>query len=301
MVSRLAFDLSSRGSLMRINDLVTLGHSRSEIVAAITRGEIVRVCNGWVATLQADRDAILAIASGGKLTSSSALSSRGIWDGCDRRIHIAIPPNTPRKFRVLRTPVQSFRPMQHPRVGLVRHWTSERAPDGREPTWRVSVIDALAASSRHLSADQFIACVDSALHTNQMSPAGLPILRAALSARTRPLLDLIDVRAESGLESLARVRLARVFSNIQVQFPIAGIAATSGVGRVDLLLDGWLALELDGDEWHDPKRDRSRDAVLVRQGFRCQRFGYEQVLNEWPETEATVFELLRYPPPPRKR
>ncbi|MEX1079596.1 MAG: hypothetical protein WED09_10855 [Homoserinimonas sp.] len=42
-------------------------------------------------------------------------------------------------------------------------------------------------------------------------------------------------------------------------------------GYVDLLLDGWLVIELDGDESHD------------------------QVINGWAGVEATVRELLRHP------
>ena len=69
-----------------------------------------------------------------------------------------------------------------------------------------------------------------------------------------------------------------------------------GDGRVDLLIDGWLVIELDGDEFHDPVADRERNAALVRLGYRVHRFGYDQVINGWPLVEATVLELLRYPP-----
>ncbi len=233
----------------------------------------------------------------GKLTSASALASRGLWDGCDSRIHVAVPPNSPRSAKVSRSALTQFRPPPFPRSGLVRHWVPERAPDGREPPWRQSITDTLWVASKHLPADQFVACLDSALHEGVLSRAGLPRLESLLPARSRGLLRLVDPRAESGLETLTRIRLSRWVRDIQPQFAIPGIAQSGGTGRVDLLLNGWLAIELDGDQWHDPKRDRARDAELVRRGFRAHRFGFDQVVLDWPNTEAAVAELLAYPPP----
>jgi very-short-patch-repair endonuclease len=85
-------------------------------------------------------------------------------------------------------------------------------------------------------------------------------------------------------------------NQIRTQAPIPGIGSGGGVGYVDLLIDGWLVIELDGDEWHEPRADKARDSLLVRQGFRSQRFDYNQVIHRWASTEATVMELLRYPP-----
>jgi hypothetical protein len=300
MTSALLFDLHKRGNAVRTGDLAKLGHSRDVIATALAEASIIRVCNGWVASRSADRDAIIAIVNRGKLTSSSALASRGLWDGCDSRIHVAVPPNSPRSAKVSRTSLAQFQPPAYPRAGLVRHWVGELAPDDREPAWRHSVTDALRVASKHLPADQFIACVDSVLHQGALSRAGLPRLSSTLSARARTLLSFVDARSESGLESLARYRLSTWARDIQPQFEIPGIAESGGTGRVDLLLNGWLAIELDGDQWHDPKRDRARDAELVRRGFRSHRFGFDQVVLDWPRTDATIAELLAYPPAPKR-
>ncbi|WP_213817083.1 endonuclease domain-containing protein [Glaciihabitans sp. dw_435] len=70
-----------------------------------------------------------------------------------------------------------------------------------------------------------------------------------------------------------------------------------GVGRLDILINGWLNIELDGSEFHTtPSSDRRRDAYLVSLGYRVHRFGYAQVIYDWPRVEATIRELLRYPP-----
>jgi very-short-patch-repair endonuclease len=122
------------------------------------------------------------------------------------------------------------------------------------------------------------------------------VLFSQLPQRAQPLLALIDASAESGLESLARLRLRGVAKRVETQVVIPGIGRGGGSGRVDLLLDGWLAIELDGDEFHDPKVDRVRNSALVRLGYRVHRFGYEQTVFDWGGVEATVRELLRYPP-----
>lgn len=277
-------------------ELIARGHSRRTIARAIERGSLFRICRGWVATAAASQDSILAILNGGKLTSSSALASRGTWDGHSSRLHVRVPANSPRTRRIARTPISRFVPLRHQRVGVTRHWVKENAPDPREPAWRVSTIDALLQASKHLPGDQFVACVDSAIHEGTLSRAGLPILESLLSPARRPLLRTIDPAAESGLESLARLRLVPIVNRLETQVRIPGIAANGGTGRVDLLVDGWLVIELDGDEWHDPRSDRLRDGVLVRRGYRSHRFGYDQVIDRWPETEATVVELLRYRP-----
>lgn len=74
---------------------------------------------------------------------------------------------------------------------------------------------------------------------------------------------------------------------------------------MDLLIDGWLVIELDGDEFHDPVADRGRNATLVRLGYRIHRFGYDQVIKGWSphlgprnllRPEPTGKEFLRSEP-----
>ena len=83
---------------------------------------------------------------------------------------------------------------------------------------------------------------------------------------------------------------------IEVQVPVAGLSGRGGEGTVDFLIDGWLAIETDGDAFHDPAVDRVRNSILVLKGYRWHRFGHQQVIQDWPAVEATVLELLRFPP-----
>jgi Protein of unknown function (DUF559) len=134
------------------------------------------------------------------------------------------------------------------------------------------------------------------LHLAVLSRAGLPTLRSLLAAHARPALDAVNGNAESGLESLSRYRLVGLVRSIEVQVPMPGIGISGRDGRVDLLLDGWLVLELDGDQFHDPRVDRHRDGILIRRGYRVLHLGYEQIVNDWDVTLAIIVESLRYPP-----
>jgi len=297
MPNHLLFDLQQHGHLSRISTLRNLGHSRHEIQSAATAGTIVRVARDWVATRSASQVAIVAIAHGGKLAGAAALASLGLWDAVDRRIHIALRPNAHGSRLQLAAPIAGFMPPRLPPGDVKLHWRRELDPDIDAAPWRVSVLDALTLVESQSAPDQFVACVDSALHAGQLSRAALPILFSALPLRARKLLPLVNPLAESGLESLARQRLTGIAKTIEPQVAIAGIGKAGGSGRVDLLLDSWLVIELDGDEFHDPRADRSRNAILVRAGYRIHRFGYEQTIFDWPGVEATVRELLRYSPP----
>lgn len=301
MTNDILTDLEAHGFATRTTDLTARGHSPRTIGRAIERGTLLRVCRGWVATSMASQLSIIAIAQGGKLTGTSALASRGTWSGEDRRIHIQVPVNGHGPAKRLTTPIRVFVRPKYAPGQVVRHWAPERHHDRAEPPWRVSVIDALVEVAKDSTSEQFIACVDSALHNRTLSRAGLPTLFSLLPLRFRPLQHELDGSAESGLESICRVLLRPLVRSIETQVRIPGIARGGGDGRVDLLIDGWLVIELDGDEYHDPKVDRGRNATLVRLGYRIHRFGYDQIINQWPEVEATILELLRYPPPGPRR
>lgn len=285
--------LDELGQLANTTQLRNAGHSRRELDHALAAGFLHRVCRGWVATALAPRSAVTAVLRRGKLTGTAALASYGVWDGLDRRLHVHVPRNSHGPVRSSTTPLSQFAPEEYPRRGLEMHWLAERFPVRHGPVWRVSVEDALLRAARDLPREQFIACLDSALNTRVLSRAALPELFAALPLRFQPLCADIEPLAESGLETLARLRLTPLVDDIQPQVWFDGIGAAGGHGRVDLLLDKWLVIELDGDRYHDQFEDRRRTSVLVRQGLRLHRFGYHDVVHEWELAEATVLELLR--------
>jgi hypothetical protein len=297
----LASVVRSHGHLTRTSVLSAVGFSRYDIEQALRHGEIVRVCQGWVATLDASQTSILAATSRAKLAGTTSLASRGIWDATDSRIHLQHAPNAHPPIIAPATPLQSFAPPKFPAGEVIRHWSKERHVLAAEPPWRTSVIDALLLTAHTATFEHLVASIDSAIYLKLLSRAALPTLRGLLPRWARPAIELADPRAESGLESIARLRLAPLARTIEPQFVVPGIGRGGGAGRVDLLLDNWLVIELDGDEFHDPAIDRGRNAILVGQGFRQHRFGYAQVIFDARGMERVVRELLAYPPTENRR
>jgi very-short-patch-repair endonuclease len=101
---------------------------------------------------------------------------------------------------------------------------------------------------------------------------------------------MADGRAESGTETIVRCLLTIAGLRVRPQVDIAG------VGRVDLLVEDRVVVEVDGREWHDdPGRfavDRRRDVRATIGRYRVLRFSWFQVLFRWSEVEAAVFAAL---------
>lgn len=124
--------------------------------------------------------------------------------------------------------------------------------------------------------------------------AELADLRGEVSAapkRVRDLLEICDRRAESGTETMARLRFRsrRIRLRIQVYVP--------GVGRVDLLVGDRLIIECDSAEHHISRRnyanDRRRDRRAIAKGYLVIRLTYEEVLFGWDEVMADIVAIIK--------
>jgi very-short-patch-repair endonuclease len=107
----------------------------------------------------------------------------------------------------------------------------------------------------------------------------------------RRIVALSDGRSESGIETLARLRLRSLGLPVRVQVKFRGI------GRVDLLIGDRLIIELDGDAWHSTQEqreeDRRRDSALVARGYLVLRAGYWRVIESWDGFEREVLAVTR--------
>lgn len=110
--------------------------------------------------------------------------------------------------------------------------------------------------------------------------------RGRAASRIRDVVTRSDVRSESPLESCLRL-VAAGLGDVEAQVWIAG------VGRVDLVVDGWLVLEADGFSHHSTREhyreDRRRLNALAAAGYVLLRFTYEDVVHH----EARVAETIR--------
>ena len=154
----------------------------------------------------------------------------------------------------------------------------------------VSIIDAVAQATSCQSPRAAIATLDSALHKGVVDVDDLDEIFAHVPPRRRVLRGLIDGRAESGPETLLRLMALSLGFTVEVQVRIPG------VGRVDLILDGWLVVECDSEEFHSgwlsQKRDRRRDLLLAARGYASLRPIAEDIL--WhPELVADALRSLR--------
>ncbi|MGD7707809.1 DUF559 domain-containing protein [Microlunatus sp. Y2014] len=251
--------------------LAEFGVSRAELRRLSATGQLRSVRRGWWATPDADPAVVRAVSLGGSVTCLSALERHGLWVPETRDLHLRFSEHLYSSRLGLAPGV---------RVCMPRcHWRASRSSVDQLPL-------ALAAAGDCTSAEEFVAILDSATHRLGLFPSELGELLREAPAKARRLLHLCD-RAESGTESLARLRLRALRLPVRVQVPIAG------VGRVDLLVGRRLVIEIDSRAHHtgteNHSRDRTRDRRLVALGYLPVRLTYHQVVHDW---EAVLPDLL---------
>ncbi|WP_240720949.1 endonuclease domain-containing protein [Pseudarthrobacter sp. NamE2] len=109
------------------------------------------------------------------------------------------------------------------------------------------------------------------------------------NGRARAVLDWVDTGADSLLETLARTYFRQAGISVQAQVYL------ESVGYVDLLLDGWLVMELDGRhhaEWKQVQKDHRRNNESVRQGYTALRYYYADVVHRPDVMVARVLQVL---------
>ncbi len=264
------------GGMARGTRLRALGFTRQHLADQVKRGDIERVRNGVFTSRSLDADIRAATAHGGALTCASVLRMHEIWvlpaeDGP----HVWLGPKQ--------------HPLPHPHCGCVSHYY-----DGRPPLGSASIEVALRHLRRCAGDEAFFAAYESAWRRGRLSGAARSRIRASLPQTARWLVDLARPDADSGLESLLRVRLHLLGLRLDRQVDIAG------VGRVDFVIAGKVILEADGDENHGAAthrhRDRVRDAVASSLGYETLRFDYAQIVHDWPTVQAAIAGALRRMP-----
>ncbi|WP_239453303.1 DUF559 domain-containing protein [Microbacterium sp. KCTC 39802] len=134
----------------------------------------------------------------------------------------------------------------------------------------------------------FFAALESALRQRLLSPADREQLSRSVPRRYRWLVAFARDDADSGLESLLRLRLHRHGISLAAQ------VAIPGVGVVDFVIGDCLIIEADGGTHEGPSRhrDRVRDAQAMALGFMTLRFDYAMIVHDWPLVEEAVLAAL---------
>lgn len=269
------------GSLLAIRsqtayELRSSGMSKRAIARAVANGGTIAVRRGRYIASDVPVDVVRAARVGGRLTCVSALRLMGIFTLTSQALHVHIPPHSAR--------------LRIPQEGACRHWSP---PIGERPSgagishpW-----DLLAHAIVCQPPAAAVATLDSALHWGLIAPSELDLVFAAVPRKYRVIRDLLDGQAESGPESLMRLILRRLGVKVEVQVRI------DGVGRVDLLIDGWLVVECDSDAHHSGplahRVDRGRDLALAALGYTTLRPMAADIMWHPDRVIAAVKGLLR--------
>ncbi|RAX21023.1 MULTISPECIES: DUF559 domain-containing protein [Actinomyces] len=260
---------------VRLRDLGLDRTEYRQVERLIAAGTLIAHPHGVVSVPGADRSLVLARIHRGVITCQHAAQYYGYPH--PRRymtVHLAVPHGGSAApigneilhvERSLEPPLPTDYPVASIPEMLARYLRCDPTPEG-----------------------PLMAC-DAALHQGHTSVEAIAeLLRGPGSRQARQRLGLASSRARSPLETLARLQLHQ-----------AGISFEDGVdihrvGEVDLLVDGWLVLELDGYSYHEDEfqfgLDRRRDRELTRQGYRVARFTRQDVQAGRVGTE--IQELL---------
>ncbi len=278
-VSPVAFVVAALGGVAHYSGLERAGVGRAAVAAALRRGEVFRVRNGWFACPGAPAELVRAVRVGGALTGASAASFHGLWSIADSRLHVRVRSTTGR----LVAPDGSgpLRPRQH---GVCVHYRGERVGVAVD-----AVLGALAEMFNCSDEVSAVVALDSALNSGKLGAWQLPDLKALILPSRRASVDKADAGSQSGLETIVRLLLRAHRVRLRSQVQIAG------VGRVDLLIGDRLVVELDGREFHENRfeEDRERDWELIQRGYLVVRVSYRMVMQQRGRLEAGLLALVR--------
>jgi very-short-patch-repair endonuclease len=284
--------LTSLGGVARAGRLATSGGERRRLAALVAAGQVIAHPGGCYSLPGADRDMVRALVARAALTCVSAARLHGlaVLPAAAQQTHVAVP-HRHGSPAARRGPTGSREVVVHrERPGLLTAHPHPRAPDSGP--WVVAPAESLARMLRCGDPLAAIAAVDSALNRRTCTVRDVAaLLTGPGSPGARGLLEECDGRSVSAIESVARVVLRRAGYRAEPGVRI------SGVGFVDLLVEGRVVVELDGFAYHHDRHayreDRRRDRELAAQGYIVLRFTWEDVVGDPARVVESVGACLR--------
>lgn len=263
--------LEAHGGVAAARSLLARGITRDYLRRAWQAGAVLRVRRGVYASGRAHPLVLAAAAHGGAVACVSALALAGVWILGEYPLHVWLGA----KGRS--HPHESCRCVDHHDDGGTRFGV-------------VPLTQALVQAARCIGREGFFVAYESAWRLGLLSAADRAEIRTQLPARLARLVDIARPDADSGLESLLRLRLMDRGIHLDCQVWIRG------VGRVDFLLGGRIILEVDGRLNHDGPslrhKDLLRDAHAAASGYETLRFDYAMVVHQWPLVEAAILARM---------
>ena len=275
----------------KLATFLAAGLTAHQVAALHRRGFLDRPRSGWYTDPAIPWRGKHAIRVGGVLTCVSACDSFGLPVPLEgrRALHVRLQNNAPR--------VRHHRDRRHYVVPgedreVVRHWSVE---DGTPSGWRTPILESLVVAAQCVPLDWWIAALDAAFHRPRdgeplLASGDLDRLRALIPAKLRPALELIDVDAESCIETLLRLAMQRRGIG-----PVTSQFVPHPAHRADFLVGSRLLVEADGAAFHDEDADRVRDAFLTALGYRVLRFSYLEIVYDIESVLDRIEEALAAP------
>ena len=255
------------GHVATTRELAAQGIGAFQIRAQLANSRIVRLHRGVYACPHAPPATSIAASIGGAVTCVSVLREAGVWAGDSTLLHIQIPRHaaTPR------------------RDDVHAHWVRPRFC--MESRWRAGRMQALWSAIHCLDDEDAIAAMESALHSEFLSPAEVRRIGMLAPRRLQPAAQHLVSNSGSGNETIVRRRIEGAGYRVEAQ------ARVPGMGHCDLLIEGCLALEVDGRQWHGEDRyaiDHERDLRAEGLGRHVLRISTSQIHLTWPTTLAVI-------------
>jgi very-short-patch-repair endonuclease len=261
------------GGAARWSQLRDAGVTRATLVRDLHLGVVERPWRGCYVLPGTPTDKVLATVFRAEVTCVTALAAWGLPIVTpDARTHLLVPRD------------RGLSPDDRRDSAKVRlHRADHRLANA--PVLDAAVAIGMATSC--LSPRDLVAVVDGALRRGLVVAEQLRDLPTRAS--TAWLATATDGRAESLLESLARLEI------VAVGLPVRSQVEIDGVGRVDLMVED-VVIETDGWEHHATRggfvRDRRRDRELQKRGYRIARFAYSDVVEHPGTVASEVLALL---------
>lgn len=263
--------LARFGGIARGALLQAYGSTRTQLADAARAGTVRRIRQGVYALPWLDSRIVSAAEHGGALTCAAALRAHGVWLLPDPNDEIHVWMGAAGR-------------KHHGRCECVAHYTPGTAGLGLAPAPQ-----ALVHLYRCADHETFFAAYESAWRLRLITASDRDRIRRELPKSAGWLLDLARGDADSGLESLLRLRLHLLGIRLDSQVRI------EGVGRVDFVIGGRLIFEVDGKLNHDGSmrhKDLMRDAAASALGYETLRFDYAMIVHDWSTVIAAILPAL---------
>lgn len=258
-------------------DLEETGITVHQRRALVSSGRLIRARRGQYVRADVHEKLLAAARLGARLDCVSLLAALGVYVLTDEVLHVQCEQGASR------LPPRG--------QDVVAHWRHSAQPPA---TLAADLVQALAQAVRCQSIRDALATLDSAWHHGLVGETDIAAVFAQLPRRYRRLRGLLDRRAESGPETIMRLLFRALGCDVQVQVKLPG------VGRVDLIIDGWLIVECDSkahhEGWRSQLEDRRRDIAAAALGYTTVRPIAEDILYRRESVAEAMKRVLAHGP-----